>query len=441
MTQLLKAGQVVKTETLGTEVKVQQSLGSGGQGEVYEADLDGQAIALKWYFPKSATPEQRKILQTLIKSGPPNNNFLWPMDLTSAARITGFGYIMPLREARFKSIISLMKRRINPTFRVLATVGFQLADSYLQLHARGLCYRDISYNNIHFDPDTAAIRIGDNDNIAVDNHTKGGILGTPRFMAPELVRGEAVPSTQTDLFSLAVLLFYIFVIHHPLEGKKELAIRCFDLAAMNKLYGLEPLFIFHPSDHSNAPVPSQQPNPVAFWPIYPAFLRDLFTKAFTDGIDDPNNGRVREGEWRNAMVKLRDSIVLCANCGAENFYDTSLKQTAGVHPGVCWSCGCHITLPPQLSVDKNILILNHDTQLFPHHIDTQKMYDFSQPVGEVTHHPTVPGLWGLKNLSEQKWMVTTVDGAITEIPPGRSVTLNTNTRINFGKIEGQIKQN
>src|SRR5260221_1793039 len=183
MTQLLKAGQVVKTDTLGTTIRVLRSLGSGGQGEVYEANLSGKAVALKWYFPKSATPEQRKILKRLIRNGPPNGTFLWPMDIVTVAHVTGFGYIMPLREARFKSIINLMKRRINPTFRVLTTVGFQLADSYLQLHAKGLCYRDISYNNIHFDPATADIRIGDNDNISVDNHAKGGILGTPRFMA------------------------------------------------------------------------------------------------------------------------------------------------------------------------------------------------------------------------------------------------------------------
>jgi eukaryotic-like serine/threonine-protein kinase len=352
----------------------------------------------------------------------------------------GFGYIMPLREARFKSIISLMKRRIHPTFRVLTAVGFQMADSYLQLHARGLCYRDISYNNIHFDPDTAAIRIGDNDNIAVDNHTRGGILGTPRFMAPELVRGEAVSSTQTDLFSLAVLLFYIFVIHHPLEGKKERAIRCFDLPAMNKLYGLEPLFIFNPNDHSNAPVPGEQPNPIAFWPIYPAFLHDLFTRAFTNGIDDPNNGRVREGEWRSAMVKLSDSIVLCANCGAENFYDASIRQTAGVQPGVCWSCSRAIILPPLLRIGQNILILNRDTQVFPHHIDVQKQYDFSQPIGEVTRHPTDPHLWGLKNLSEEKWTAIAPDGTLAEVLPGRNLRLKIGTRIDFGKVEGQIRQ-
>ena len=53
-------------------------------------------------------------------------------------------------------------------------------------------------------------------------------------MAPEIVRGEAAPNAQTDLFSLAVLLFYMFVNHHPLEGEQEAQIRALDLPAMNR---------------------------------------------------------------------------------------------------------------------------------------------------------------------------------------------------------------
>jgi len=66
-----------------------------------------------------------------------------------------------------------------------------------------------------------------------------------------------------------------------------------------------------------------------YWPIYPQFLRDLFTKAFTTGIRDPKNGRVRESEWRTMMVRLRDSIIYCEYCGLENFYDIDLLKMVG----------------------------------------------------------------------------------------------------------------
>jgi serine/threonine protein kinase len=420
--------------------QVETFLGGGGQGEVYRASLDGQKVALKWYFPAQATPEQRAALEVLVKKGPPTDRFLWPMELTEADGVPGYGYVMPLRASHYKSIVDLMKRRAEPTFRALATAGLQLADSFLDLHAMGLCYRDISFGNVFFDPDNGEVLICDNDNVAVDGQGEAGVLGTPRFMAPEIVRGEALPSSQTDLYSLAVLLFYMLMVHHPLEGKRELDIKCLDLPAMNQLYGTQPLFIFDPNDDSNRPVPGFHDNALAFWPLYPQFLRDMFIRSFTDGLSDPVNGRVRESEWRAAMVRLRDSIYYCPHCGLEAFYDVEALRTSGGDPGSCWSCGQQLALPPRIRIDDDIIMLNFDTQLYPHHIDDSRLYDFSRPVAEIARHPTDPSIWGLRNLSNDKWTVTSDDGqTFTDVPPGRSVTLGVGTRINFGKLEGEIR--
>ncbi len=244
MNQLLKPGCKVKLETGDMEYEVGRFIGGGGQGEVYHADSDGGAVALKWYFPQSATEQQKAALETLISKGAPNEKFLWPLSLAVSDDAPGFGYIMPLREARYKSIVDLMKRRIEPSFRALASAGLELSHSFLQLHARGMCYRDISFGNVFFDPDTGEVLICDNDNVAIDGVSDGGMLGTPGFMAPEVVLGKALPGMQTDLYSLALLLFCMLMGHHPLDGKREADIRCKGMAAMNKLYGLEPIFIF-----------------------------------------------------------------------------------------------------------------------------------------------------------------------------------------------------
>ena len=438
MNQILNPGQIVRAEPSGAACTVGQFLGAGGQGEVYRAELSGKSVALKWFFSHIATRDLQSSIETLTKSGPPNDKFLWPIEMTFAPGVAGFGYVMPLRDSRFKSIVDLMKRRIEPTFRALATAGLELSHSYLQLHSKGLCYRDISFGNVSFDPDSGDILIGDNDNVAVDEQARSSVLGTPRFMAPEVVRGEAMPSTQTDLFSLSVLLFYMLMVHHPLEGKKELAIKCLDLPAMTKLYGTEPVFIFDPKDNSNEPVPGYHDNALAFWPIYPQFVRDLFTHAFTDGIRDPQNGRVRESEWRAAMARLRDSIIYCSSCGMENFYDAdALKQTG--RAGSCWSCKSDIQLPPRIRIGKNVVMLNYDTKLFPHHIDEQRLYDFAQPVAEVVRHPANQSIWGLKNLSQDKWVATSAEGKVNDIDPGRSLTIAVGTVINFGKEEGEIR--
>ncbi len=417
---------------------VKTFLGGGGQGEVYLAQLAGKPIALKWYFSEQATPTQRKNLEILIDKGPPNAQFLWPMELVTSPDVSGFGYIMPLRDPGYKSIVDLMKRRIEPSFQALATAGLQLAQAFLELHAKGLCYRDISFGNVFFNPVSGDIQVCDNDNVAIDGQGQGSVLGTPRFIAPEVVRGEAVPSIQTDLFSLSVLLFYLFHIHHPLEGRRESSIKCFDLPAMTQLYGTNPLFIFDPIDTSNQPVRGLHDNALEYWPIYPQSLRDLFTQAFTSGLHDPHE-RVRESQWRTALVQLCNAVMYCSHCGAENFYDGDALRLAGGQPSECWSCDKPLTLPFRLQIDRQVVMLNHNTYLYPHHLDPQRHYDLSQPWAAVQRHPKNKDVWGLKNLSTVKWVSTAPDGTIRDVEPSRSVSLASGVKVNFGSVQGEIR--
>ncbi len=439
MNQLLELNQVVTGLSSGIPCHIEKFLGAGGQGEVYQAKLGNQSVALKWYFPHYLTndPLIRNRLQKAIEIGKPTAKFLWPIELVGSDKSDGFGYIMPLRPNNYVGIIKLMSGKVNPGFNELIQACYQLADSFLMLHSKGLCYRDISFGNIFFDPSTGDILICDNDNVIENKSCEGGILGTPRFMAPEVVRGEAVPSTNTDLFSLAVLLFYILMIHHPLEGAKEQNIHCLDAVAMKKLYGEEPIFIYDPQNTSNRPVPGAQDNAIVFWRIYPNFIKDLFTRSFTDGISDPQNGRVRESEWKKAFMKLRDSLIFCGSCGAENFYDADTYKMTGGKAPKCWSCNKDIALPSRIRIDKNVIMLNHNTALYPHHLGND--YDFSQPVAQVVQHPTNPNIWGLKNLTDKSWNITTTDGTNKIVEPNRSVPLVVGTKVNFGRFEGEIR--
>jgi DNA-binding helix-hairpin-helix protein with protein kinase domain len=438
MSQLLKIGQSVFTETTKTPCKVEQFLGEGGQGEVYQGKLEGTPVAIKWYFPSyiKEDPGLRDRLEVTIKSGAPTDRFLWPQELVTANNSLTFGYVMPIREPQFKSLNAMMSGRVNPGFRAVATAGFELAHSYSQLHSKGLCYKDINFGNVFLDPDKGEIRVCDNDNVDV-NGTGGAIGGTQGFMAPEVERQEAAPSTQTDLHSLAVLLFFMFMMHHPLEGKKERAIRCFDPLAKRKLYGFDPVFIFDPNNQTNAPVPNEQNNPLIYWSLYPQFLLNLFTKAFTKGLHEPD-ARVREEEWKKALVRLRDSIVYCGQCGKENFYDEETLKASGGTPRKCWGCQQGIKLPPRIRIGSYIIMLNHDTAIYPHHMDLHKQYDFTTPIAVVNRNAT-DGRWGLKNLSSDKWTANFPDGRILDVAPEKTVPIPSGIKINFGKAEGEIR--
>lgn len=430
MSNLLSSGQILNLQH-GKNCEVISFIGAGGQGEVYEVSVNNKRYALKWYFPNQATDAQREGIEQLVKTGKPSNSFLWPIDLVFCNQSNGFGYIMDLRDSDFKSLIDLMKNKVDTDFQTLTKATFNLAHSFQQLHAQGLCYRDISHGNIFFHEKTGDILICDNDNVGLNNSDITGVLGTPRFMAPEIVRAEAKPNSDSDLFSLSTLIFYILFISHPLEGKNEADIRCFDQPAMDMLYGTNPVFIFDPNDSQNRPVPGYHKNALIYWDLYPDFIKDIFIRAFTVGLHPSK--RVRTGEWKEALMQLRDSITLC-KCGAENF--------AQIQKGTiqCWNCKSKIE-SMRLDFGKNFVALHPQTTLYKHHTDpsTDNPYDLSQVTACISQHPNNPEIWGLKNLSDNVWRAFSPQGDdMRPIEKEKSIVISPGTRIDFGRTEATI---
>lgn len=420
----------------GQTFMVVKFLGAGGQGEVYEVLLDGRRLALKWYFLQSGTDKQRSMIEKLIQSGKPDERFLWPVGVVEVNRKKSFGYLMPLRPVQFSNIVDLMKRRIEPTFDAVITACIQLADSFHKLHEKELCYRDISFGNFFFHGRTGDILICDNDNVTHTKVTSAGVLGTPRFMAPEVVRGDIKPNVQTDLFSLSILIFYMLMMHHPLEGRQEKNIKCFDLPAMTKLYGERPIFIFDPINRTNRPVPGFHDNAIAFWPIYTERIRHLFTENFTKGIRNPKN-RITESKWRETLVDLKNSVLIC-DCGMENFYDVS-KLKSGIG-NKCWSCNKNIKPESRIKINNEVVVLNMNTKLYGHHLMSREKYRFKKILAEVVPHPKLKDCMGLKNLSRTPWYIETKLGRKYTIDFGNSFTIEDGTQVHFGEAKGMIRK-
>jgi hypothetical protein len=440
----LSAGQALKVLSTGGACTVEELLGEGGQGEVYKVSFMGRSFALKWYNDRVLRHDRRlrSRLQTAIDRGPPSPRFLWPFSLVTLRDGSRLGYLMPLRERHLKELHAILNQSCAPSFRVLATICSLLAHELHALHAKGLAYQDLNAGNLFFDAETGHISVCDNDNVDIDGapSVMGGVW---EYQAPEVLLRQAGPSRATDLHSLAVMLFRILHIGHPLIGQRARQFaNLSDPAAVRSLCGTNPLFVFDPHDASNRPIPEEQSLLNAYWAIYPGFVRELFTRAFTEGLGDPLNGRVQETEWRLAMARLRDSVITCA-CRAENFYDRQRVTAAPGSTFACWYCGTVLPgIPPRIGIHamsdgaprppQHVVVLDPGARLFAYQCDGGQ-YNLDAITAQVEGPPTA-----LSNLSRAAWTCRH-HGEVTQVPPGGRVLLRDGMQIHFGATRAEVR--
>jgi eukaryotic-like serine/threonine-protein kinase len=432
--ELPEPGDTLYMARTGEPLRVAERVGEGGQGVVHRALLrTGAPLAVKWYRAATDTPMQRKAIADLANRRCPHPAFLFPLDTVTGTDLSGFGYVMPWLDSRFTTFAQIVNDPQPPGLQTKARIGRKLAEAFGALHSSGLCYRDINFSNLRVDSQRGDIAIIDNDNVGLDDG-HAAVWGVPRFMAPEVIRRERKPSTATDLHSLAVLLFYLFVHGHPLEGVRLESAYTWskqrppeaELAVEH--YGRTPVFLFDPADESNRPVAGHAP--ARWWPIYPAYLQRLFERAFTVGLTDATlSGRVLSGTWRDALAQLHDLCRVCPNCGAAFVDDLE-------HPEkTCWNC--HTTPPPvprlSLRDGRHSVLLIPGAQVARHLLTGDRDYD--TPAATVETHDR-RGLV-LRNRSKLTWTAYPVDEEPRLVAPGQGVAIRA-AKINFAGVRGEL---
>ncbi|MCA9955243.1 MAG: protein kinase [Ardenticatenaceae bacterium] len=109
-----------------------------------------------------------------------------------------------------------------------ARIMAKLAPALDEVHVHGVIHRDLKPSNILFDQrnepyisdfGTAKLKFA---------HTKltdtGGAVGTPAYMSPEQIQGEAELDGRSDIYTLGVILFEMLTGKHPYQTNTPIAV-------------------------------------------------------------------------------------------------------------------------------------------------------------------------------------------------------------------------
>ena len=414
----------------GDTVTVLSKLGEGGQGCVYSVDYNGKQFALKWYlnnYLRGLKPSCNNFYKNLVKNvedGAPSPHFLWMQAVAvTAKRSKGFGYIMNLRPAAYHEFTKYIKAKEKfASTDAVINAAIQVVEAFQALHRSGKSYQDLSPGNFFIDGVTGNVLICDNDNVAPYGINLG-VGGTPGYMAPEVILGKSKPNTDTDLFSLAVILFELFFLSHPLEGANCCKHPCLTPKIERELYAENPVFVCSKEDKSNAPVHGTCSNLVRLWPMYPESVHEIFRRAFSKDALHNGGHRLSEKDWKDMLYALQDSSVICPRCGEANFADAA---DANVN---CVSCGRNISVPYKLSVNGYTLVAGKDKELTEYHT---LHGDRSKKVGVVVESRKTAGVFGLKNVSSEIWTVRYPGKEEMCYGADKTVTLIPDTKIVIG---------
>lgn len=108
----------------------------------------------------------------------------------------------------------------NERHKRILQIGIQLCSALSHLHEKGWLHRDVKPSNLMFEQDSELLLIDFGTVIPYPptNSPTTGLVGTPRYAAPEQLNGSTL-SPSCDQFSLGATLYYLLLNQRPFESR------------------------------------------------------------------------------------------------------------------------------------------------------------------------------------------------------------------------------
>ncbi len=207
--------------------RIGEPLGSGGMGVVYAAEDTrlGRPVALKFLAPE------------VIRNPEAKARFLTEAQAVSALDHTNLCTIHEAGESEDGLLFLAMPRYHGESLdRRIARgplpveealdIAVQAARGLAKAHEHGVIHRDVKPGNLFVTRD-GVVKVLDFGIAKLAGEagptTTGAALGTPSYMAPEQMRGEAVDA-RADFWSLGVVLYEMLAGRRPFVGGNGAAV-------------------------------------------------------------------------------------------------------------------------------------------------------------------------------------------------------------------------
>lgn len=314
----LRPGRTLKTRG-GSRLTVGNLLGGGNEGTVFEATMDGHAVALKLFKrDDSGRREQRtRALARLDLSRNVSPALAAPFDVLLWRGRTG--HVAPFATGITLQELVDVPEALSPRQRLVAVL--KLGALLLQLHRRGLAFGDLNKGAVKLRPlGTGEVEVAlvDLDSMALPGEPAPLTLGTPDTSAPELRRGQQ-PANVAEWQAADWTAFGHVVLELLLAKTAGCGIDD-PIAQVNAFLGVPPCLqetTYGQAVDGAAGLPAQ---------ALPAAVRRLLARLF-----DPDPGRRSGAPFIEALAGeiVNNHQVGCSRCGLQYLVHERLAGCPG----------------------------------------------------------------------------------------------------------------